>query len=35
LGLVAPGLEPFTGKKMRAHAEEAVSLFLARYGPSP
>jgi TetR/AcrR family transcriptional repressor of mexJK operon len=35
LGLVAPGLEPFTGKKMRAHAEEAVSLFLARYGSSP
>ena len=35
LGLVAPGLEPFKGKKMRAHAEEAVELFLARYGPSP
>jgi len=35
LGLIAPGLEPFKEKKMRAHAEEAVSLFLARYGPSP
>ena len=35
LGLIAPGLEPFTGKKMRAHVKEAVALFLARYGPSP
>jgi TetR/AcrR family transcriptional regulator, mexJK operon transcriptional repressor len=34
LGLVAPGFEPFKGKKMRAHVEEAVALFLARYGPS-
>jgi TetR/AcrR family transcriptional regulator, mexJK operon transcriptional repressor len=34
LGLIAPGLEPFKGKKMRAHVEEAVALFLARYGPS-
>ncbi|MGH6813717.1 MAG: TetR/AcrR family transcriptional regulator [Methylocella sp.] len=35
LGLLAPGLEPFKGKKMRAHVEEVVELFLARYGPSP
>ena len=35
LGLFAPGLEPFKAKKMRAHVEEAVALFLARYGPSP
>jgi TetR/AcrR family transcriptional regulator, mexJK operon transcriptional repressor len=35
LGLVAPGLEPSKGRKMRAHVEEAVALFLARYGPSP
>jgi len=35
LELVAPGLEPFKAKKMRAHVEEAVALFLARYGPSP
>jgi TetR/AcrR family transcriptional repressor of mexJK operon len=35
LGLIAPDLEPFEGKKMRAHVEEAVELFLARYGPSP
>jgi AcrR family transcriptional regulator len=34
LGLIAPGFEPFKGKKMRAHVEEAVALFLARYGPS-
>ena len=34
LGLVAPGFEPFKGKKMRAHVEEAVKLFLASYGPS-
>ncbi len=34
LGLIAPDFEPFTGKKMRAHVEEAVALFLARYGPS-
>jgi TetR/AcrR family transcriptional repressor of mexJK operon len=34
LGLIAPGLEPFKGKKTRAHVEEAVALFLARYGPS-
>jgi TetR/AcrR family transcriptional regulator, mexJK operon transcriptional repressor len=34
LGLIAPGLEQFKGKKMRAHVEEAVALFLARYGPS-
>lgn len=34
LGLVAPGFEPFKGKKMRAHVDEAVELFLARYGPS-
>jgi TetR/AcrR family transcriptional repressor of mexJK operon len=33
--VLGPGLEPFTGKKMRAHADEAVALFLARYGPSP
>jgi TetR/AcrR family transcriptional regulator, mexJK operon transcriptional repressor len=35
LELVAPGLEPFKAKKMRAHVEEAVALFLARYGPAP
>ncbi|MGH6822575.1 MAG: TetR/AcrR family transcriptional regulator [Methylocella sp.] len=35
LGLVAPGFEPFKGKKMRAHVEAAVELFLARYGPLP
>ncbi|MGH6834913.1 MAG: TetR/AcrR family transcriptional regulator [Methylocella sp.] len=35
LGLIAPGLEPFKGKKVRAHVEEAVELFLARYGPPP
>src|ERR1700704_217842 len=34
LGLIAPGFEPFKAKKMRAHVEEAVALFLARYGPS-
>ena len=34
LGLFAPGLEPFEAEKMRAHVEEAVELFLARYGPS-
>jgi AcrR family transcriptional regulator len=34
LGLVAPGFEPFKGKKMRAHVEEAVTLFLTSYGPS-
>ncbi len=34
LGLIAPRLEPIKGKKMRAHVEEAVELFLARYGPS-
>ena len=34
LGLVAPGFEPFKGKKMRAHVEEAVKLFLTSYGPS-
>jgi TetR/AcrR family transcriptional regulator, mexJK operon transcriptional repressor len=32
--LTAPGFEPFKGKKMRAHVEEAVELFLARYRPS-
>jgi TetR/AcrR family transcriptional regulator, mexJK operon transcriptional repressor len=35
LGLIAPGFEPFKAKKMRAHVEGAVALFLARYGPSP
>ncbi|MGH6863970.1 MAG: TetR/AcrR family transcriptional regulator C-terminal domain-containing protein, partial [Methylocella sp.] len=35
LGLVAPGFEPFKGKKVRAHVEAAVELFLARYGPLP
>ncbi|MDQ6701639.1 MAG: TetR/AcrR family transcriptional regulator [Pseudomonadota bacterium] len=35
LGLIAPGFEPFKPEKMRVHVEEAVSLFLARYGPSP
>jgi TetR/AcrR family transcriptional repressor of mexJK operon len=35
LELVAPGHEPFKAKKMRAHVEEAVALFLARYGPAP
>ncbi len=34
LGLIAPDFEPFNGKKMCAHIEEAVELFLARYGPS-
>src|SRR5207253_2900385 len=34
LELIAPGFEPFKGKKKRAHVEEAVELFLARYGPS-
>jgi TetR/AcrR family transcriptional repressor of mexJK operon len=34
LGLVAPGFEPFEGKKMRAHVEEAVMLFLTSYGTS-
>jgi TetR/AcrR family transcriptional regulator, mexJK operon transcriptional repressor len=34
VGLIAPGLEPFKGKKKRAHVDEAVELFLARYGPS-
>jgi TetR/AcrR family transcriptional repressor of mexJK operon len=34
LGPFAPGLEPFEAEKMRAHVEEAVELFLARYGPS-
>lgn len=33
LGLVAPGFEPFKGKEMHAHVEEAVELFQARYGP--
>ncbi|MGH6839217.1 MAG: TetR/AcrR family transcriptional regulator [Methylocella sp.] len=33
LGLVAPGFEP-KGKKMRAHVEEAVRLFLTSYGPT-
>ncbi|MGI8569133.1 MAG: TetR/AcrR family transcriptional regulator [Methylocella sp.] len=35
LGLLAPGFEPFKRKKMRAHVEEAVEMFLDRYGPSP
>lgn len=34
LGLLAPGPEPFEAERMRAHVEEAVELFLARYGPS-
>jgi TetR/AcrR family transcriptional repressor of mexJK operon len=34
MGLVAPGLETLTVDKLRAHAEEAVALFVARYGGS-
>jgi AcrR family transcriptional regulator len=32
--LVAPGWEPMTEATIRRHVEEAVALFLARYGPA-
>jgi TetR/AcrR family transcriptional regulator, mexJK operon transcriptional repressor len=32
LELVAPGRDPFGEEKRQAHVEEAVALFLARYG---
>lgn len=33
--LVTPGREVFSQDKMEAHVEEAVGLFLARYGRNP
>jgi hypothetical protein len=32
LGLIAPEEAAFSDQKMRTHVNEAVSMFLARYG---